>query len=325
VANVPLRPTDELKSFGLSLGFDTIGVCESHAKTHLEAYNNWLDRGFHGQMEYMLRHLPLKSDPNHVLEGVQSIIAVTLNYHQSVDRTEDEPHISEYALGRDYHKVLKKKLDRLGHWIQAQEPTAKFRACVDSAPILEREYAHLAGLGWFGKNTCLIDSKRGSRFFIGLLLTDLKFATDHPAIGGCGTCLRCVKACPTGAIVHVDGQWQVDSRSCISYLTIEHRGSISEPQASQIGDWLYGCDVCQSVCPFNEARDSQPLRGASTLEPDFLLRKQWPKTVDIPLLTREEWDKLTQGSAMRRTGYDGIRRNAEIVLRNQAKQTSRQT
>lgn len=257
-------------------------------------------------MDYLQRHLPLKGDPANLLPGVQSIVAVTLNYNQPNDT---DPRIARYALGRDYHKVLKGKLNKLSAWIGSNHPDAKCRPCVDSAPIMERDYAQLAGLGWFGKNTMLIDSRRGSWFFIGLLLTTVEFEPDTPALGGCGSCKACIEACPTGALVLEEERWQVDARRCISYLTIEHEGEIELDTAG----WLFGCDVCQEVCPFNQPRESQPLRGQVTREPDFLRKREWPSLQQLRVLSEEEWDEITRGSAMRRASKEQLQRNARAI------------
>lgn len=309
--------SNSLKVEAHRLGFDLVGVCDVIEAPHLQFYEEWLGRGFHGSMEYLERQVPLKSSPIELLPGANSIIAVGLNYHQHNVWEAGQPRIAAYALGRDYHRVLRGKLKKLATWVEREFPGAQCRACVDTAPIFERDYAHLAGLGWFGKNTCLIDSKRGSWFFLGLLLTTVSFQADTPAIGGCGSCRKCIDACPTGAIVFEGGRWQVDSTQCISYLTIEHRGHIEISLKEKIGKWTFGCDVCQEVCPFNQARESQPQRAQQSSEEDFLRRKDWPSLVELAQMDDSQWDALTRGSAIRRTGLAGFRRNVQINLENQ--------
>jgi epoxyqueuosine reductase len=298
--------SEGLKEYAVSLGFETVGICAPVEPPHYDAYRRWLDKGYQGTMSYLSRHLALKKSPESLLTGVQSIVAVTLNYNQPNPAIQGQPRIARYALGRDYHKVMRGKLSKLARWINNDHPGAACRPCVDSAPIMERDYAQLAGLGWFGKNTMLIDSRRGSWFFIGLLLTTVEFEFDKPAVGGCGSCRACIDACPTGAIVNRGDRWEVDARKCISYLTIEHPGEIDQ----NIGDWTFGCDICQEVCPFNEPRPSQPLRGQWTREPDFLNRKEWPSLERLRVISEVEWDVLTRGSPVRRVGLDGLRRNA---------------
>jgi epoxyqueuosine reductase len=236
-------------------------------------------------MAYLATHEPLKASPENLLEGAKSVIAVTLNYYQEPPTRIGK--VARYALGRDYHKVLRSKLNRLAAWLQEMYPEAQCRACVDSAPVLDRAYANLAGLGWFGKNTMLIDSKRGSWFFIGLLLTTVELVPDEPSEGGCGTCSKCIDACPTGAIKQIDQRWQVDSRVCISYQTIESKS----PLTVNTQGWAF---------------ESQPFRASKTVERDFLL----PLAQAIsPTLTPEEWDHATKGSPIRRAGYEGWKRN----------------
>ena len=304
-----------LAAVAAELGFDSVGVCSASASTHVEAYEAWLAKGYQGEMGYLARHAAAKRDVDSLLPGVRSIVAATLGYGQAREHVPGQARIAQYALGRDYHKVLRGKLRRLAGWISAQNPGSTARVCVDSAPVLEREYAHLAGLGWFGKNTMLIDSKRGSRFFIGLVLTTALLEADRPSVGGCGTCRACVEACPTGAIVQEEGRWQVDARRCVSYLTIEHRGEIAEELTRGMGEWTFGCDVCQDVCPFNQARISQPLRARGTREGDFLAR-EWPDLASLAEIGYAQWDDLTRGSAVRRAGWEGLRRNARINLAN---------
>ena len=311
-----MEATAGLKEQAHSLGFDLVGVCPVSKPPHLDAYRSWLEKGYQGTMAYLAKHQALKSDPRQLLPSAKSVVVVGLNYNQPNPARQGHPHIARYALGRDYHKVLRGKLKKLQLWLQSQHPDSEARICVDSAPIMERDFANLAGLGWFGKNTMVINSQRGSWFFIGILLTSIEFESDHPAIGGCGTCKACIEACPTGAIVFEDERWQVDARRCISYLTIEHKGEIAQDLMEKMGDWTFGCDVCQEVCPFNQPRESQPLRAQVTSEPDFLARREWPSLAQLPQLELETWEGLTQGSAIRRTGLDGIRRNAKVNLEN---------
>lgn len=308
--------TFELKQAGLALGFQSIGVSSSLPPVSLPLYADWLDHGHHGSMGYLKESLPLRSDPQTLLPGARSVVAVTLNYNQPNPERPGQPKIARYALGRDYHKVMRGKLKRLSAWMDANLPSGRHRACVDSAPILEREYAHLAGLGWYGKNTCLIDTRKGSWFFIGLLLTTLDLEFDAPELGSCGTCSRCVAACPTECIVFEDGRWQIAAERCISYLTIEHRGAIRQELRSKIGGWTFGCDVCQEVCPFNAPREHQPERARPTSEPDFLERRNWPSLVELASVSEPHWDHATRGSAVRRAGTNGLRRNAAINLEN---------
>lgn len=267
-------------------------------------------------MDYLPRSVELRRDPRSLLEGVQSILMVGMNYSQPNDHHHGRPRIARYALGRDYHKTLRSKLRQVSARLTELVPGCQTRICVDSAPLMEREFAQKAGLGWIGKNTCLINSHRGSWFLLGALLTDIELVSDQPAVGGCGNCQKCIEACPTGAIVQREGRWQVDSRKCISYLTIEHKGAIAPELSRQIGDWTFGCDICQDVCPFNEERTSQPLRALRTSEPDFLRQRRWPELEQLTVLNEAEWDALTQGSAVRRTGFEGLKRNAQINVIN---------
>ena len=298
------------------LGFDLFGTCRADPPESLSALRLWLDEGFAGTMGYMERSFEMRSDLRSLLPEVQSVIAVGMNCKQTNVPVPGRPRIATYALGRDYHKTIRSKLKRLARTVSDMSPGAVSRACVDSAPILEREYGQRAGLGWFGKNTCLINSHRGSFFMIGVVLTSVELEPSRPSAGGCGTCSKCIEACPTGAIVPNDGRWQIDARRCVSYLTIEHRGSIDPELATQMGDCTFGFDLCQDVCPFNEARPSQPLRGQPTRDPDFLDHKEFPSLLELTEMSQERWDVLTTGSALRRAGFQGIKRNARINLEN---------
>jgi len=286
----------EVKAWARELGFDTVGIAPADSATHNDAYEAWIWRGFHGEMDYLARHAAAKRNVAELLPNVRSVIAVTLNYYQPL--LTGPRKVARYAIGRDYHRVIGKRLRILGSRLSTAHPGATWRACVDSTPVLEREWAHLAGLGWFGKNTMLIDSRRGSWFFIGVLLTDIAFEPDRPSEGGCGTCRACIDACPTGAIMMADDRWQVDARRCISYATIEQRG----PMEVDPGEWAFGCDVCQEVCPFNQPRDSQPARAQTTLVSDFRLAH--PAAVAIASgreIDAHEWDAISPGSPLRRS------------------------
>ncbi len=307
-----------VKGEATRLGFDLVGICDVSSPNHLREYEEWLGKGFHGSMDYLVNHRELKRSPTQLLESTRSIIAVGLNYCQPNVEQPNQPHIASYALGRDYHRVLRGKLKHLADWIQREYPGSQSRACVDSAPILERDYANQAGLGWFGKNTCLINSQRGSWFFIGLLLTSQPFEADKPAIGGCGTCHQCVDSCPTGAIVFEEDRWQINASKCISYLTIEHKGPIEQDLASRMGGWTVGCDICQQVCPFNQPRDSQPLRATQTSEMDLLNQRRWPTLLKLSQISDADFDVLTRGSAVRRLGPENMKRNAKINLANES-------
>ena len=297
--------SDDLKAYGRSLDFQAVGIVDAGPAQSMAAYEAWLAAGLHGEMDYLARHARLKRDPVELLPNVRSVIAVALNYNRFNPGQAGMPRIARYARGRDYHKVLRAKLRSMQRFLTARNPGGSFRICVDSAPLLEREYAQRAGLGWFGKNTCLIDSRHGSWFVLGFLLTSLEFEPDSPALGGCGTCRKCIDACPTGAIIRAGEQWVVDSRRCISYLTIEKRGKFTEAEARMVGEWTFGCDVCQEVCPFNEPRETQPLRGRETSVPDFLAANPWPSLVELVRIGEREWDELTRGSPVRRAGGHG--------------------
>jgi epoxyqueuosine reductase len=309
-------PSEPLKEAALAEGFDSAGVCDARAPSHLDAYLDWIDRGLHAGMGYMKSSRPLRSGPNGLLNGVRSILAVSLNYNQEVD--ESQPRVARYALGRDYHKVLRGKLKRIAKTAESLHPSLLARPCVDSAPILERDFAQQAGIGWFGKNTMLIDSKRGSWFFIGLLLLSELFEADEPAKGGCGTCHACIDACPTGALVMEPGRpvAVIHSERCISYRTIEHRGELP----GDTHGWLFGCDVCQEVCPFNEPRAAAPMRASLSAERDFRPKdaNRSPDLAAISLLDRESFVEMYGGTAFMRAGLDRLKRNAEAILQPNA-------
>lgn len=297
------------------LGFDLCGVAQAAPPLTWDVYSSWVADGMHGPMGYLAASLELRRSLDAILPGARSVVAVALNYNQPPPSGDGAPRIARYALGRDYHKVLRGRLARLGRELDLELGTAS-RAVVDSAPLLEREWAQRAGIGWFGKNTLIINSWRGSWFVLGFLLTTAELDPDAPAEGGCGSCRLCIDRCPTGAIVRHRGRWMVDARQCISTWTIEHKGDFPPGIAAMIGDWTFGCDECQEACPFNQPRDGQPLRARTTTEADFLEARDWPSLEELAEINEPAWDALTRGSPVRRAGWHGLRRNAAANLRN---------
>ncbi len=331
--------SDAVRAKARELGFDLVGITTPEPTDHLTFYRRWLAGGRHGGMSYLARRdaLARRGDLAATLPGVRSVIVVGHEYYQEdpsgVPEDPSRGVIARYARGRDYHKVVKKKLVALGRWLGGA-----WRAYVDTGPILERELARRAGLGWFGKNTMLINPERGSYFFLGVLLTDVALEPDAPfEADHCGTCRACLDACPTGALLGRDesGAPVMDAVRCISYLTIEHRGPIPVELRRLMGNRIYGCDICQEVCPWNE-------RFAEVAaEQDYAAREAWaaerdrdpddpdhdgtevvipttdgPALVALMRMSEDEWDAYTRGSAMRRAGYLGLRRNVAIALGN---------
>lgn len=298
-----------LKQVAHDLGFQNAGVASvTEPFSGYEHYLNWLKEGRHAGMDYLVRHAQLRESAMHLLPRARTAFVVTQNYAQPLLEAPDRIRVARYAQHRDYHNVLRRRLKRWVSRAQSFAPDAEFRICVDSAPLLERELAHRAGLGWFGKNTMLIDSRRGSWFLIATVLTTLDLPPDAPSPGGCGTCTACIDACPTGAIVHADGRWQVDARQCLSYWTIEHRGDLPDSIAEKLNGWTFGCDICQEVCPFNQPRPSQPMRAEATTDAEFLPVRPWPTYHEVVEMSEPEWDALSLGSPVRRAGLDGLRR-----------------
>jgi epoxyqueuosine reductase len=282
----------------------------------------WLDQGYAGEMEYMYRQAEARRHPDSILAEVRSVVMVGMNYKEGVEgqgsgvrtkKTADNvtiAQVAQYARGQDYHHVLWKKLNRLLEWIQNHRPECEGRGVVDTAPLLERDFARRAGLGWFGKNTMLLNKRLGSYFFLGALLLDISLQPDasHDA-SHCGTCTACLDACPTQAFTEPG---MLDSRRCISYLTIELRGSIPENLRDPMGNWLFGCDVCQEVCPWNRKAPPglepalQPSNDLTTIN-----------LLQLLSLSEEQFRQRFRGTALMRTKRQGLLRNAAIVLGNQ--------
>src|SRR3990172_957608 len=309
------RLAADIKDWGQQLGFQKIGITDTELGEAETRLLNWLDRGRHGEMNYMKSHGTRRSRPQELQPGTLRVISARLDYlpGQAADtaavlRNPSLGFISRYALGRDYHKVMRGRLQKLAERIEARAGRFQYRAFSDSAPVLEKALAEKAGLGWIGKHTNLIDKQTGSWFFLGELYTDLPLPVDTPAENHCGTCRACIDVCPTQAIV---APYELDARRCISYLTIELRGSIPVGRRPLIGNRIYGCDDCQLVCPWN--RFAQP-----TAEHDFALRNglDAPELIRLFLWTEEEFLKYTEGSAIRRIGYEYWLRNIAVALGN---------
>jgi epoxyqueuosine reductase len=305
----------QIRQWGRELGFQQVGISDTDLAEEEAHLLHWLKHKQHGEMAYMQRHGTKRSHPGELVPGTVRIISVRLDYWpgQAVDAQQvlDDPlqaYLSRYALGRDYHKVLRKRLQQLADRIAQRIGPFGYRAFTDSAPVLEKAIGQKAGLGWIGKHTNLINEKGGSWFFLGELFTDLPLPVDQAAENHCGTCRSCIDVCPTGAIV---APYQLDARRCISYLTIELRGSIDEELRPLIGNRIYGCDDCQLVCPWNRfAHPSQ--------ESDFMPRHQLDSSTLIRLFQWSEQEFLdhTQGTAIRRIGYECWLRNLAVALGN---------
>jgi epoxyqueuosine reductase len=302
-----------IKAEAAQLGFDLVGIAPAVAPQSLAEFREWLERGFAGEMEYLSRRETAYETPYAVLESVRSIVILGLNY-----RTEEpaaasghaKALVARYAWGdADYHDVIRRKLRQLGDFLHQQRPGCRTRGVVDTAPLLERDFARLAGLGWFGKNTMLINKQAGSWFFLAALLVDVELHADDPHdTSHCGTCTRCLDACPTDAFPE---PYVLDARKCISYLTIELRGPVPLSLREPMGDWLFGCDICQDVCPWNR-------KAPRTEEPAFAPRAGMNRVDASSLLqmSEGEFQERFGETALARPGRGGLLRNAAIVLGN---------
>jgi epoxyqueuosine reductase len=295
-----------------ALGFDACGITDlASGAAATAALDSWLSAGAHGEMRYMERQAPLRREPGRVWAEARSAVVVLHNHFQrGADPAPERGRVARYALGDDYHAVMRAKLVLLGDDLVAAAGTGSYRAYVDAGPLPERELARRAGLGWFGKNTLLIHPRKGSFLFIGVLLTDLDIAHDVPFDEDrCGTCRRCLDACPTSAF---PAPRVLDARRCVSYLTIESHAPVPDGLRPGVGNWLFGCDVCQDVCPWN-------VRFAEELtEPRYRSRPsdQWPTLEEIVRMTERECEAAFEGTALERAGRSGLARNAAVVLEN---------
>jgi epoxyqueuosine reductase len=305
---------NKLKQQARALGFELAGIAAAGPADGFERLLGWLNQGFAGEMAYMERQAEARRHPGSILAEVRSVVMVGMNYHCDREPTAPTPphhgRIAQYAQGYDYHNVLRQRLNELLAWVQRQVPQCRGRGVVDTAPLLERDFARRAGLGWFGKNTMLLNKQLGSFFFLGALLLDVPLQPDlvHET-SHCGTCTACLDACPTQAFPEPG---VLDSRRCISYLTIELKGSIPREQRPGLGAWTFGCDICQEVCPWNR---KAPLAREPALQPrpGFIV----VDLIELLGLSSEEFRQRFRGTALMRTKRLGLLRNAALVLGNQ--------
>jgi epoxyqueuosine reductase len=301
-----LALSKRVRDWGRSLGFQAVGIADADLAAAEPRLVEWLAQGRHGEMEYMARHGTLRARPAELKPGTLRVISCRLDYYTGEEESPDA-YIARYARGRDYHKVLRARLQRLCDHIASEVGSFGYRVFTDSAPVMEVELAVRAGIGWRGKHTLLLD-RTGSWFFLGEVYTDLPLVPDEPAQEHCGSCRRCIDICPTQAIV---APYQLDARRCISYLTIEHKSAIPEELRPLIGNRVYGCDDCQLVCPWNGF--AQP-----TDEADFQPRNGLDRATMVELFswTQAEFDERLAGSPIRRIGYERWLRNLAVGLGN---------
>ena len=314
VASLPYDPVAlaaDIKRWGRELGFQAVGIADADLSAAEPRLMDWLARGWHGEMEYMARHGALRARPGALQAGTSRVLSCRMDYlndsSREVERDGEKAVVARYARGRDYHKTLRSRLQKLCDRIEQAIGPFRYRAFSDSAPVMEVELARRAGIGWRGKHTLLLD-REGSWFFLGEILCELELPVDGEASGHCGTCERCIEACPTGAI---RGPYQLDARRCISYLTIEHRSAIPEALRPLIGNRVYGCDDCQTVCPWNGF-------ARVAAEPDFAPRNGLDGSSLAALFawSEAEFDERLRGSPIRRIGYERWLRNIAVALGN---------
>lgn len=310
----------QIKFWGNAEGFQQTGITDTDLGIHEEHLENWLDKGYSGEMGYLSIHGSKRSQPKELIPGTERVICFRLDYlpdgasPREIIASDQQAYIARYSLGRDYHKVIRQKLKRIWQKIEAyleehNLPAAQGRVFTDSAPVLEKALAQKAGLGWIGKNTLMLNRDAGSWFFLGEIYTSIPLPIDAATTDQhCGTCSACIDVCPTAAFT---GPYELDARKCISYLTIEHRGSIDPTLRSAIGNRIFGCDDCQVFCPWNKFANF-------TSEPDFTPRHNLDDTDLLSLFawTETEFLNRTEGSAIRRTGYQGWQRNIAVALGN---------
>jgi len=310
----PYELTQRIKAQALAIGFDLVGVAPVQESPELAFFERWLEAGYAGEMQYLVRSRDRRRDLQQVLPGAQAVIVCGLNYdteypYSTAQSDADRGWIARYAWGADYHQVMQDKLAQLQAFVATLvPPTVASKLYVDTGPVVERVYAKYAGLGWFGKNTCLLNTRFGSWLLLGELILSIPLEYDRPALDHCGTCTRCLDACPTQALLE---PYVLDAQRCIAYLTIELKGAIPEEFRSQLGHHIFGCDICQDVCPWNRKRR---FTTAADLQPRPA--QVHPPLAELAQMTREEFKQHFHGTAIERTKRRGLLRNVCVAMGN---------
>ena len=303
--------SEEIKKEALKLGFDACGISPVNNSGEEERYMKWIEDNWHADMHYMARNIDKRVDPRLLVEGAKSIISVALNYYPHKKQASHAPQFAYYAYGKDYHDVIREKLRKLFRFISDRQPDLTGRYFSDSAPVLERFWAAQAGIGFVGKNSLLIIPGKGSFFFLGELIVDVELEYDSPINENCGSCTRCLDGCPTSAI---EEPYRVNANKCISYQTIENRGEISSFVAPRLKNYVFGCDICQKVCPWN--RSSNPHNTIEFMPSDSFMNLDLKKMLEM---NEEEYRETFRGSAVKRTKFTGLKRNVIAVSKTRKK------
>ncbi len=305
---MPLTTTQIVKNIAHQLGFDYVGISKAEFLTEdATRLEDWLNSGGNGEMAYMGNHFDKRVDPTKLVEGSKSVVSLLYNYHTKLQQTDPKaPKLAKYAYGEDYHFVVREKLNEFFHLLEEQIGKVEGRSFVDSAPVLDRAWARKSGLGWIGRNSMLINKQSGSDFFIAELIVDLELEADGPIKDYCGTCTKCIDSCPTDAILP---RRQIDSNKCISYLTIELKDeNLPKEFKGKMQNWMFGCDICQDVCPWNRfGKQNTEERFQPRLNLLNMTKEHWEQ------LGQEDFSKLLQKSAVKRTKYSGLKRNIDFL------------
>jgi epoxyqueuosine reductase len=302
-----LKHTTIVKQEAALLGFDFCGISQADFLAHeAPQLESWLNKNYHGTMAYMANHFDKRLDPRKLVPGAKSVISLMINYFPEKTQVHaDAPKISKYAYGADYHDIIKNKLNVLIETLKEKIGTIEGRAFVDSAPVMDKAWAKKSGMGWVGKNTNIINKNKGSFFFIAELITDLVLTPDHAVKDYCGTCTRCIDACPTDALF---APYQLDASKCISYLTIELKEEINNGFKGQFKNWAFGCDICQDVCPWNRFSNAHHHEGLKANEQLLSMsKKEWLE------ITEDVFQTVFKKSAVKRTKFNGLKRNINFI------------